>query len=882
MVNSILYISIICITVGKTTGTQSTGEQSTGEQSTTSSRSATGTQSTGEQSTGQQSTTSSRSATGTQSTGEQSTTSSRSAAGTQSIGQQPTTSSRSAAGTQSIGEQSTGQQSTAASPELTATTTSSTEETARTSRAERITIDTIHEEQSDSVDRKSHVWEYFERCQDSEVLKAKCFLCGDELRTPNYATSSLIRHLEQRHNLQQAAQTQVLPVRTKSNKLSRAERKRLDSLAIVAIIQDGRSYGDLHKSGMKKLIDGLQPGYTPPHRNMVTKHLKRLHKQYADRTKNEFEKVKYLSLTCDFWKDRKQNSYLVITGHYIDEKFDQFSKVLQFMTFEDRHYSPIIAYEIEKQLINFNLFNKLVTITCDGASNMRDMFTYFSRSNIQYVRCIAHKLHLIICNGLNLWVTTKTKQATANNEEINNNVTTEDEEEGQEIGLSQMVKSMSFDVDHISNDEINENGTSSKDDVDDVEDMDDYDDDDGTDCDSQPVDISDDVVSDNEWSDEEDDEDITDNFIEGVEMGEISLDQLPKMVKDLMDKVREIITMIKSSSVFSGFIDKKRIMFNAHVSKKQKINRRLINDVRTRWNSTFKMLCAFNIYRDFINDLFKAKGNLGLTRKQKLRFTRLELTIDEWDILRSLIDLLHPFYSSTKVLSNTKYPTIGSALYLLKSLEEYLSKEDDNQFFNALRKLLMVKFQHYIIHDVEQFDMLKLYAYFDPTGFSALTRLEQVTVEKEIIKLSKNEFALPKTSSSSTNQGTISKPTNIDKAWQGFLKSINKNVRQDASALIASITLDVEEDLKRYRSLASKFFFDDYNDHQFENPTVFWKIYGIDLPVLSEMARCYLSAPATSVQSESAFSISAHYGRKERSRLSPDNLAMSVFLKDKL
>jgi hypothetical protein len=71
-------------------------------------------------------------------------------------------------------------------------------------------------------------------------------------------------------------------------------------------------------------------------------------------------------------------------------------------------------------------------------------------------------------------------------------------------------------------------------------------------------------------------------------------------------------------------------------------------------------------------------------------------------------------------------------------------------------------------------------------------------------------------------------------------------------------------------------------DRQFTNPSIFWKEHGIDLPLLSDMARCYLSAQATSVPSESAFSISAHYGRKERSRLSPDNLAMSVFLKDKL
>jgi hypothetical protein len=136
----------------------------------------------------------------------------------------------------------------------------------------------------------------------------------------------------------------------------------------------------------------------------------------------------------------------VITGHYVDSKFDQHSKVLKFMKFEDRHFSPIIAQEIEKQLIELELYDKLVTITCDGAPNMADMFTYFSRRNIQYIKCIAHKLHLIICNSLNLWVVPKKKkQNTTNNPVIDDSVDEEDEDEAQ-LTLSQMVKSMSVDI----------------------------------------------------------------------------------------------------------------------------------------------------------------------------------------------------------------------------------------------------------------------------------------------------------------------------------------------------------------------------------------------------------------------------------------------------
>ena len=62
----------------------------------------------------------------------------------------------------------------------------------------------------------------------------------------------------------------------------------------------------------------------------------------------------------------------------------------------------------------------------------------------------------------------------------------------------------------------------------------------------------------------------------------------------------------------------------------------------------------------------------------------------------------------------------------------------------------------------------------------------------------------------------------------------------------------------------------------------FWQIHGGQLPLLKKMAEYYLSTPGTSVPAESAFSFSAYVGRKERARLSPENLSFTVFLRDKL
>ncbi|CAF4335686.1 unnamed protein product, partial [Rotaria sordida] len=70
-----------------------------------------------------------------------------------------------------------------------------------------------------------------------------------------------------------------------------------------------------------------------------------------------------------------------------------------------RHYSSIIGRVIEKQLSELQIFDKVTTITCDGAPKIVGLFDYFSRTGINRIQCMVHTIHLIICNGLSIWLT---------------------------------------------------------------------------------------------------------------------------------------------------------------------------------------------------------------------------------------------------------------------------------------------------------------------------------------------------------------------------------------------------------------------------------------------------------------------------------------------
>ena len=101
------------------------------------------------------------------------------------------------------------------------------------------------------------------------------------------------------------------------------------------------------------------------------------------------------------------------------------------------------------------------------------------------------------------------------------------------------------------------------------------------------------------------------------------------------------------------------------------------------------------------------------------------------------------------------------------------------------------------------------------------------------------------------------------------MKSIDKAVQGEKGS-----TKTIAEEISVYGSLWRK--------NSSIDAITFWKTYGEQLPLLKEMAQTYLSIPGTSVPSELAFSLSAYVGRKERTRLSPENLSYSIFLRDRL
>lgn len=159
-------------------------------------------------------------------------------------------------------------------------------------------------------------------------------------------------------------------------------------------------------------------------------------------------------------------------------------------------------------------------------------------------------------------------------------------------------------------------------------------------------------------------------------------------------------------------------------------------------------------------------------------------------------------------------------------------------------------------------------------GFSILTDRERTGVEREIRKYGNIgvEKIVETSSTAGSNSSRVKKST--FSTINAFLESVGHelHIQQEKSTTIS-------DEFRRYRFLVSKL---GYSSSEDSSPLQFWSKHGTSLPILSVHARRFLATPGTSVPSETAFSMSSFINRKERCRLTPQNLSSTMFLRDKL
>jgi hypothetical protein len=375
-------------------------------------------------------------------------------------------------------------------------------------------------------------------------------------------------------------------------------------------------------------------------------------------------------------------------------------------------------------------------------------------------------------------------------------------------------------------------------------------------------------------------------------------------VNELVSKSRNIVSKFNRSSKNSTLLHDKQVEQNISP-------RKLIQDVATRWNSTYYML----------ERLYQLKSVIG-SLSTDIDFENL--SANEWNILPGVLALLKPLEEVTKMISREDC-IISEVITNVSTLIKYYSKPDgSNAGFKTLKKEFLSCMQRRFQKMHEKND----YAFatcLDPRfklAFFSEVHRERIKVEikKLILDLEIKPETVVRPSASlaeeaqhagmlnfslDSSEGRSAEQQNLQGAlgisdhthvsfWSCFDEALQEGcadgaVSDDQSSIRTTETkkLAIEAEVNLYWSLPPISYVSlnvpNGKEHRLmSDHRAWWRTQKHRLPTLQKYALKHLSAPATSVYSERIFSEAGQIYDNFCLRMTPENAESLLFVKRNL
>ncbi|GBB93663.1 hypothetical protein RclHR1_22090001 [Rhizophagus clarus] len=212
---------------------------------------------------------------------------------------------------------------------------------------------------------------------------------------------------------------------------------------------------------------------------------------------------------------------------------------------------------------------------------------------------------------------------------------------------------------------------------------------------------------------------------------------------------------------------------------------------------------------------------------------------EDWSTIKNTILLLEPLEKATVYLSASSYPTIGEIRLVYSGIQSHLERfKNDNDFKQKeMATSIFEKIDEYWAI-MDKYSITS--AILDPRN-----KLSIFTDELEPRQHIQNIYKIYKERSSSFRPLLETRQTES-----------NEFIPTDFS-----ITESEKSELDRYLALP--------NEEEIE-PLLWWHAHANEFPIISDMARDFLSIQATSVALEQAFSVAGNTITKTRNRLHPE------------
>lgn len=339
-----------------------------------------------------------------------------------------------------------------------------------------------------------------------------------------------------------------------------------------------------------------------------------------------------------------------------------------------------------------------------------------------------------------------------------------------------------------------------------------------------------------------------------------------KNTKDLQivkDKVKQIVTFFHHSVKATDKLSQLQVQHNVPVKK-------LIQDVETRWNSTYHML-----------ERFVQQSNLVTTTLCLLGKNHLCISNDELSLIKKVIPLLEYFDEATKELSAEKFTSLSKVIPIVRGLQDSLQMIDDDMDGLTLRNIPLSeelkKQMSRRFATVEGIFLVGAATILDPRfkklPFADASNIKAIEERlKNILRSKYTNYASE--SSTAPSVPSLPGPESTIKSGKKSLWNSFDAKAEKTSQIVSNPSAEAIMELRRY--------FEEPRVMRSEDPLSWWKKKAPLFPNLSKIAKGILCVPATSVPSERLFSKAGELISQRRSTLKEKNVNMILFLNKNL
>lgn len=337
-------------------------------------------------------------------------------------------------------------------------------------------------------------------------------------------------------------------------------------------------------------------------------------------------------------------------------------------------------------------------------------------------------------------------------------------------------------------------------------------------------------------------------------------------VINLIARVKYIVGHFKRSHVATA----KLIAYQQNQGTKTPL--KLLQDVSTRWNSTFYMLERLIVLEESV------KATMSIINME----LKHHLTMEEWIIVKQLAQILKPFESVTKNISGEEYLTASMVIPLVNGLNSALTKFENRPFADCVKRILerLKKSLTERLGNSENSNTLSIATFLDPR-FKEIPFKDKKNAEiakKNIISLVAEKFsaelvsrnASGRSESLSTSIEAKNDNKDDDDIWEDFEKEAETYQPVGVGTSTTKAILEVQR------------FLDFERLPRNQDALKWWRENKYLFPHLTSVAQERLSVCVTSVPCERQFSKAGQILTDRRSRLSSKKAKMLLFLNSNL